>query len=50
MKVISIFFYLLFKAASRKRRLNDSHINGKESDKHMTKKPKADYVSIVFSV
>lgn len=31
-------------AASRKRRLNDSHINGKESDKHMTKKPKADYL------
>ncbi|XP_015716831.1 SWI/SNF-related matrix-associated actin-dependent regulator of chromatin subfamily A containing DEAD/H box 1 isoform X2 [Coturnix japonica] len=30
-------------AASCKRRLSDSHINGNESDKHMTKKPKADY-------
>ncbi|XP_072192275.1 SWI/SNF-related matrix-associated actin-dependent regulator of chromatin subfamily A containing DEAD/H box 1 isoform X2 [Excalfactoria chinensis] len=31
-------------AASHKWRLNDSHINGEESDKHMTKKPKADYL------
>ncbi|XP_021250084.1 SWI/SNF-related matrix-associated actin-dependent regulator of chromatin subfamily A containing DEAD/H box 1 isoform X2 [Numida meleagris] len=31
-------------AASRKRRLNDSHINGKDSDEHVTKKAKANYL------